>query len=191
MRFLLNIVLAVAVALVVGFGLSFAALDRGSLFGSKQIGPWVTWPNAGSSNPDPYSRAHLARTPQLVLNVAEGIVFTAKVDSEGAPLSGSCSYRLDGETPQAAFWTLAATDQAGSLITPAFAATSLISTRLAREDDGAAIVRVGSFLAPGNWLQIAPVGTFELSLTLYDAADFAGLGRQDTVMPTISRETCK
>lgn len=191
MRFLFNLLLAVVVALVVGFGLSFFALDRGSLFGSKQVGPWVTWPNAGSANPDPYSRAHLARTPRLVLNIAEGIVFTAKVDSEGEPLSGKCTYRLDGATPQAAFWTLAATDASGSLVTPSLSAKNLISTKLVREDDNSAVVRVGSFLAPGNWLQIAPVETFELALTLYDAVDFAGLGRQDAVMPAISREACQ
>lgn len=191
MKNLFDLLLAILVAVGVGFGLSYYALDRGVIVGARQVGPWITWPSAGTPTPDPYTRAYLARTPELALNVAEGIAFVAHADSAGEPFSGNCTYRLDGTTPQAAFWTLYAINEDGAIITPAGRATHLLSTQLVREEDNSAIVRVSSHLAPGNWLEIAPADTFSLVLTLYDAAEFAGLGKTDTVMPAITREACQ
>jgi len=47
LRFLGNLLLMLAVALAVGFGLSWYALNDGRLFGAAQIGPWTAWPRAG------------------------------------------------------------------------------------------------------------------------------------------------
>jgi len=58
LRFLLNLLLMLVVALAIGFGLSWYALSDGRLFGAAQIGPWIAWPRAGSPAPDPYTRAH-------------------------------------------------------------------------------------------------------------------------------------
>ena len=52
----------VAIALGLGFGLSWYALTDGRYFGAAQIGPWAAWPRAGLPSPDPYTRAYLART---------------------------------------------------------------------------------------------------------------------------------
>ena len=82
MRFLAHLLIAVAVALVFGFGLSWLALTDGRWFGVTQVGPWQTWPGAGSPTPDPYSRAYIARTAslhrQLLANSQSAELFLAQ-----------------------------------------------------------------------------------------------------------------
>ncbi len=92
-----------AVALLVGFGLSWYALTDGRLFGAYQSGPWVAWPQAGSPDPDPYSRAFLSRNGALQLGQSEGLQFVATTDSDGRTLDRICAYRIDGTTPLATF----------------------------------------------------------------------------------------
>ena len=110
LRFLLNLLAMLAVALVVGFGLTWYALTDGRLFGAYQIGPWTAWPEAGSPAPDPYTRAFLARSGALQLGQSEGLQFVATTDSDGQPLDRNCRYRIDGTTPAATFWTLVPVD---------------------------------------------------------------------------------
>src|SRR3990170_4069258 len=100
----------IAVALGIGFGLSWYALSDGRLFGALQVGPWAAWPEAGAPAPDPYTKAHLSRTGALQLGQSEGLQFIASTDSDGRPLLRNCRYRIDGATPVATFWTLVALD---------------------------------------------------------------------------------
>ena len=72
----------IAVAIVVGFGLSYYALGDGRLFGALRVGPWLAWPAIGATAPDPYTRAYLARSGVLPLGQGEGVTFTAGSDSE-------------------------------------------------------------------------------------------------------------
>src|SRR3954462_14859862 len=104
------------VALAVGFGLSWYALSDGRLVGGAQIGPWTAWTRAGSANPDPYTRAYLARNGALQLGQSEGVQFVATRDSDGVPLNRDCRYRVDGLTPTATFWTLVPTAPDGATI---------------------------------------------------------------------------
>ena len=111
MRFVLRLLLSIAVALAVGFGLSYYALTDGRLFGVAQVGPWHAWPDVGANAPNPYTRGHLARTAAFELGQSEGLQFTATTDSDGQPLTRACAYRIDGKTPLATFWTLVAQDE--------------------------------------------------------------------------------
>lgn len=189
MRFLAHLLIAVAVALVFGFGLSWLALTDGRWFGVTQVGPWQTWPGAGSPTPDPYSRAYIARTASLQLGNSEGLQFLALVDSDGRPLTRSCRYRIDGTTPVASFWTLTPVDLEGGLITAPGTPTHFSSRRLARANDGSVELYVSSTLAPRNWLEIQGEGPFALALNLYDVTDLGG-GTTPVAMPTILREAC-
>src|SRR5690606_12247799 len=101
----------IAVALSVGFGLSYYALTDGRLFGAVQLGPWTTWPDIGSPSPNPYTRGHITREAALQMGRSEGLVFVATSDSAGAPLDRACSYRVDGHVPVSTFWTLVAVDE--------------------------------------------------------------------------------
>ena len=189
MRFVFYLLMMIAVALGVGFGLSYYALTDGRLFGVAQVGPWHAWPDVGASAPNPYTRGHLARTAAFELGQAEGLQFTATTDSDGQPLTRDCSYRVDGKTPLATFWTLVALDQAGINIAAPDVAPAMRSSDMVRADDGSIRISIGTRLLPGTWLELTGAGSFTLVLSLYDTAVFSGFS-SDASMPVIIRGDC-
>jgi hypothetical protein len=180
----------IAVALSVGFGLSYYALTDGRLFGVARVGPWTAWPDQGSSAPNPYTRGHLAREAALQLGQAEGLQFIATNDSQGETLTLACSYRVEGKTPLATFWSLVAVDPQGRNLAAKDQPLALRSSDIARANDGSLVVNVGTVLRPLNWLELAGEGAFALELTLYDTAVFSGFS-SDESMPSIVREGCR
>jgi hypothetical protein len=191
LRFILNLALMIGVALSFGFGLSWYALTDGRLFGTITIGPWVAWRDVGMPRPDPYTSAYIVRTGALELGASEGLQFTATADSDNRRLDRACTYRIDGTTPPARFWTLTAIDpETGRLATRPDGPTNLESARLARVDDGSIVIRVGTRLSPGNWLELEGDGPLAFVLTLYDASSLSGVGTSQTTLPAIIREGC-
>jgi len=190
LRFVLKLLGFVAVALIVGFGLSYYALSDGRVLGAVRVGPWAAWPAMGSSAPDPYTRAYLVRAGALQLGQSEGIVFTALSDSDGHPLDRNCRYRLEGATPVASFWTLVALAPDGSNIATRGGQQALQSRHIARANDGSMALYVSRTLAPENWLEIDGTGAFELQLTLYDTSNLSGSGTSVQALPSISKEAC-
>lgn len=191
MRFILHMLLAIGIALGVGFGLSYYAVSDGRLIGATQIGPWLAWPAAGGPQPDPYSEAYIARRGALQLGLSEGIQFTADTDSDGHGLKASCAYSIDGSTPQAALWTLVAVDRKGRNIAASQGLDYLDSSHLVRPADGEIALTVSPFLAAGNWLEIKRGGPFSLRLTLYDTPALSGGPGDRAELPSISRLECK
>jgi hypothetical protein len=190
-RFVFHLILMFAVALTVGFGLSWYALTDNRFFGTVQSGPWIAWPDAGSPEPNPYTRAHVIRTGTLQLGQSEGLQFSASTDSDGQPLTRACSYRIEGQTPVSTFWTLAAVDEAGRNVARPETRLALRSSNIVRTgEDGRIVVHVGTQLAPGNWLELAGTGPFSLVLTLYDTVVSSGFGSSVETMPAIVREAC-
>ena len=190
MQFVLKLLGLLVIALAVGFGLSVYALGDGRLLGAVRVGPWAAWPAAGSSSPDPYTRAYLARTGALELGTSEGLAFTATTDSDGRPLDRSCRYRIAGTTPVAAFWTLAAVAADGSSVGRPDGLQELQSRQVARAGDGSLILYVSKTLAPENWLEITGSGPFALVLTLYDPSNLSGAGASIDALPSILKEAC-
>ena len=66
-----------------------------------KLGAWQAWPNAGTDDVDPYSRARLARTGEIPLGSGEGLTLLAQNDDLGAPADVACDYRIAGQTPPA------------------------------------------------------------------------------------------
>lgn len=189
MRFVFYLLMMIAVALGVGFGLSYYALTDGRLFGVAQVGPWHAWPDVGANSPNPYTRGHLARTAAFELGQAEGLQFIATTDSDGEQLTRACTYRIDGKTPLATLWTLVALDETGINIAAPDVAPAMRSSAIARAQDGSIRIHVGTRLSPQNWLEITGEGPFRLVLSLYDTAAFSGFS-SDASMPTIIRGEC-
>jgi hypothetical protein len=190
LRFLLNLLLMLAIALGVGFGLSLYALSDGRLFGAYQSGPWLAWTQAGSPAPDPYTRAFIARNAALQLGQAEGMQLVAGADSDGRPLDRACRYRVDGRTPTATFWTLVPVGPDGIGIARPDGPPGFHSTRVARADDGSLQLYFSKGLSPLNWVELTGDGPFSLVLTLYDTVLFTGVGSGETALPSIIRESC-
>jgi len=189
-RFVLRLLLTIAVALGIGFGLSSFALNDGRFFGGNSIGPWVSWPDAGTPQPHPYTRAHLVREAALPMGRAEGLQFIATNDSEGRPLDRACAYRLIGHVPVSTFWTLVAVDENWINLAAPDSEPALRSSEIVRDNNGAIDIAVGTALAAGNWLEITGEGPFTLALSLYDTTAFSGLGAGNDTMPVILRRGC-
>jgi hypothetical protein len=189
LRFVLRLLLSIAVALSVGFGLSYYVLTDGRVFSVTQIGPWISWPDVGANTPNPYTRAYLARTASFQLGQAEGLRFTADSDSDGEPLTLSCNYLVSGKTPLASFWTLVALDANGVNLAAPDSSPAVRNSDLVRPEDGSILLTVGPHLAPGNWLELTGTGPFQLVLSLYDTAAFSGFS-SDASMPSIRRGDC-
>jgi hypothetical protein len=190
LRFLIHLFLVLAIALGIGFGLSYYALSDGRLFGGYQVGPWLAWPDAGAPDPDPYTRAFLTRSSALQLGRSEGIQFVATTDSDGQQLDRACRYRIDGNTPTSTFWTLTPAAVDGTPIARTDGPVGFESTRIARANDGSIMLYVSKALSPYNWLEITGDGPFALILNLYDTAMFSGVGSSDGRLPAIIREAC-
>lgn len=191
MRFLVNLLLMLVVALGVGFGLSWYALSDGRLFGALQSGPWTTWTRAGSPEPDPYTRAFNTRNAALQLGLAEGIQLVATSDSDGRRLERACRYRIDGRTPTSTFWTLIPVDERYASVARPDGPPGFQSNRIARANDGSMQLYFSKGLSPLNWIELTGDGPFSLVLTLYDTVIFSGVGASEaTALPSIIRETC-
>ncbi len=191
MRFVLNLLALVLVALGIGFGLSWYALTDGRLVGALQSGPWTAWTQVGSPSPDPYTRAYITRSAALQLGQAEGIQLIATTDSDGRLLDRTCRYRIDGRTPTATFWTLVPVDDAGVSIARKDGPPGFQSNRIARANDGSVQLYISKTLSPLNWLEIAGSGPYSLVLSLYDTVIFSSIGATETIaLPSIIREAC-
>lgn len=190
MRFIIHLLSAIVIALAIGFGLSYFALTDGRSFGAYRVGPWAAWPSVGTSDPDPYTRAFMARNGALELGESEGVQFLAETDSTGHQLNRACRYRIEGTTPVASFWTLVAIDARGRDIASKDGPPGLMSSRISRADNGDMAIYVSRTLAPENWLEITGSGPFQLALTLYDTSNLSRVGGYVETLPAIIREGC-
>jgi hypothetical protein len=190
MRLVIDLAIAIAIAIVIGVSSAWIAVERGRLFGAVTVGDWVAWPQEGSTEADPYSLAMLARTGELPLGSGEGLSFTADRDTDGAALTGACSYEIAGETPAARMWTLTAYDSAGRLMVNVARRPGFHSREIVRNTDGTFVIVVSTAVAAGNWLPIAPVNAFSLVLRLYDTPLTTGSQIGNLVMPDIHRVAC-
>lgn len=191
----LAIVLKLVATLVLGGALglaaTWAAVWRGVAFGAVEAGPWLVLPKTGARDRDPYAAAVLARSGEIPLDLAEGLVFVARTDSDGAPLAGGCVYRVRGPAPPARFWTLTLVDAAGFLIDNPAQRHGFTSTEILRAEDGGFEIVVAPAARAGVWLPAPRGGAFGLVLRLYDtpvAATASALGADG--VPSIRREAC-
>lgn len=184
-------VLALGIALVGGAGSVWLALERDFGFGSVAIGSWIAFPDHGTPEADPYSRARFSRDSDLALGRAEGLVFTARRDDGGDILLRECAYRIEGEMPPARFWTLSARDAGNGVIRIGGGRSpALHSQVLLRRPDNSVAVTVSGRPAPENWLALDGAGPFSLVLTLYDTAIASSARIAEVELPRIVREGC-
>lgn len=188
----LAILLATAIAIGGGGWSLLRALEDENGTGALRTGAWSAFPEIGSPNADPYSKARAAREGILALGSAEGVAFSASTDSEGKPLRAQCSYRVEGNAPSSRFWTLfaagleakAATED-GMVRLPA-----LNSRTVVRRPDNSFSVIVAPRPAPGNWIEVSGAGPMSLVLTVYDTNIATGTELSDASMPQIVSLGC-
>ncbi|NKB51660.1 MAG: DUF1214 domain-containing protein [Rhizobiaceae bacterium] len=200
------------IGLFVGGALAWLSIQKNHGFGTLTIGQWTAWPQAGSINADPYSKAKVAADGDVPLGAAEGIAFHAIADQRGNTLRRNCQYKLSGLTPPARLWTLAAHDlDDRALFKSDGRSSNLVSRELLRESNGQFVIFAGPELASKNWLEIdrgdennvssggdqngGSGGTrrepFKLILRLYDSPVTSAGREADASMPTVTLIGCK
>jgi hypothetical protein len=187
LRIALLTLLALAVAIGGGAASVWYALGSEESIGATAVGTWLTYPDLGTVNADPYSRAKVAREGALVLGRAEGLRFVAQRDAAGEPLVRQCRYTVEGTIPPARIWTLYAAERGGAPVPPARALNAQIVTYL---PGGSLAATVGARAAPGNWLATSGSGPMALVLTLYDSPVAVSTGVSDIQLPRIAKVGC-
>ncbi|MCV0348807.1 MAG: DUF1214 domain-containing protein [Nitratireductor sp.] len=192
---MLKSVFQVAVVLLIalggGAGTAWLALESTRTIGSSEIGPWVTFPNEGTSDADPYARARSARLGTLALGNAEGIVITATQDSLRRPLLRECSYMIRGDMPPTRFFTLHLTDlERRPLPAPARFASALHSQSLVWRRNNPLRIMVSPHAHPDNWIATTGPGPMRIVLTLVDTPLFTESSVGETRLPVIMRTGC-
>ncbi len=183
--------LALGVAFGVGILSSVMALKATAGFGAITLGPWTAFPDAQTINADPYAKAHRARAGKLLLGGAEGLSFVASVDSDGAGLTSTCDYEINGITPPARFWTLHVDDTDDAVTAPGDGRPAGLNAWTAlRRADGTFSIGISAEAKPGNWLALDTTGPFRLVLTLLDTPTAGSSGVIDLAMPAILRKGC-
>lgn len=192
---MLRIIFIATVTLVIALGggaySAWYAVRHFDGFAAYRVGDWTAYPKRGTAEADPYSRARDAREGALPLGAAEGIAFFAYEDDDGAPLARNCTYRIEGNSPPARFWTLHA---AGRNQIPLDAATGLPSTlhseEIIRKQNGDFVISVSPKAQPGNWLAVSGEGDMTLVMTLYDTPASGDSGLIGLKFPAVRKVGC-
>lgn len=184
-RTALLILLSLVIAIVGGAASVAWVLDSGIKPGAVHVGAWTAYPQSGTADADPYTRAQVAVTGNLPLGRAEGLAFQASKDDNGDGLLAECSYILAGLTPPARFWTLRTEKSDAANVTGTLHSRSII-----RAADNGMEIAIGPLPASGNWLRTEGRGEMRLVLTIYDSLVKGGPMADTMTMPAIRRTGC-
>ncbi len=156
MPFLTRFLLFSAIALLVGFGSAWRAVNHGFFATAERFGPWAFWFREGTADADPYTVAHFAREGTLPITSASAMTFTATRDSAGARMSGDCTYEVRGNALSALWWNIAAFRADGQTMQSKTGRSSFSSANIVTDPGGAFVVRLSPEVQPGNWLPTTP-----------------------------------
>ena len=161
--------LTIVLALGGGAASVLYALRTPEGVGSVTIAGWTTYPDMGTPEANPYSKARAAFDGQLALGRAEGLAFVAQSDADGKPLRRECRYQVAGNLPPARIWTFYAIDKDLAAISSGTRmGNSLNSQAVLFQPDNSLLLAVSRRPEPGNWLAVSGSGPMSLVLTLYD-----------------------
>lgn len=190
-RIVLQVAIAVVVAVLGGAASAWYALKAREGVGAVTIGDWSAYPDIGTPSSDPYSKARVAREGLLALGRAEGIAFVAQRDSNGDMLDRACSYTVEGTLPAARLWTLYPTDESmNGLVNLPGRPPAVSSRNILRLADNSLSIAVSHRPSPGNWLSIEGRGRLLLVLTLYDTPIASSTGISGVELPQVLKTDC-
>ena len=191
MRLLIGTLFGLAIAAIVGLGLTYLSLTRGTAFGGLSIESWTAWPKSGTTDADPYVRASIARSGRLPTAMGDGVAFTLQSDDEGKALDGRCDVVISGVTPVARFWTMTLYNPNGALVANSTNRYGFTSQEIVRRSDGTFEIVVSPRASAGNWLPTGGVERYELILRLYDTAvGVSTKAGREVPMPDVMTRSC-
>jgi hypothetical protein len=184
------LIAGVGLSLALGLWTAWLTVRSPAPIDAITLGAWQAWPNAGTEDVDPYSRARLARTGEIPLGTGEGLTLLAQNDDLGAPLTSRCSYTIAGQTPPARLWTLAVEHTNGRVIMDRGELGAIASDALLRTSDGGFEIVLSRDPKAGNWVSTDHASRFRVVVRLYDTTVRTTTALTTLTMPRISRERC-
>ncbi len=155
MPFLSRFLIFAAIALTLGLGSAWRAVNHGFFATENRYGPWAFWFREGAADADPYTIARVARQGVLPVTAASEMVFTATRDSAGSHLSGDCTYEIRGYSMPALWWSIAAFKSDGEIMPSKTGRSGFSSGNILAAADGSFTVRLSADVQPGNWIPSA------------------------------------
>ncbi|BBL53613.1 membrane protein [Bartonella quintana] len=161
-------------------------------FGQFTIGEWSAYPQAGTANTDPYTRARTAKRGDISIGRTEGLIFQIWKDNHGRPLHSNCHYLLKGHIPEARLFTLYTADKFLKPYTsPKEIPFELYTNNVIYESDGSLHVNISPTPQSGNWLATVSQKEFGLILTLYDTPIISATALHKLMMPSVEQVSSK
>lgn len=194
MGILMNFLLFVSLATLIGLSTAWNMVEHGNSFSTQKIGPWVSWINAANPLTDPYTRAHYARSGQLPMSSTSARYFQAVTDNRGRALRTNCEYGVTGKPMDALWWSIAAYDNNGDLFENKSKRYAFNSTNTFLREDGTFLIRVAQKARPGSWLPVHGRRRFRLALRIYRPAqpDYVATDSNgQSLLPEITRIECQ
>jgi hypothetical protein len=187
----LLILLTLTIAIGGGAASAWYALGSIGALDTIQVGGWVAYPDAGTPQADPYAKARIAREASLPLGQAEGLPFFASRDAGGELLRRDCDYRIEGQFPQARFWTLqvALADRLQRAVSRE-RSIGINSFGVLRNGDNTVTISASRSVSPGNWLPVIGAGPMTLVLTFYDTPIASNQNIMEIFLPEVLRVRC-
>jgi len=183
------------VASVAGLGIGvFTAQSLidgyGNLF-SKNYGPWVSWPTAGTRSSNPYVRAHYLIQDRLPISQFEVTELEAQVDSAGDTLNGNCTYEITGTTPKSRWWSVFSFSSHTAIDSLPARRTGISSRQIIYQPDGSFKIALSGEPQPGNWIVPANTGSFVLVLRHYNPGRSIANQFKFENLPAIKKRGCR
>lgn len=133
----------------------------------KKNGAWHVDRTPGSERAGIYTRAFIAWNSLFALRVPEVVYFTALHDSDGNRLDCAATYSIEGQDPDARWWSLTAYKK-NHLIPNSLGRYSFSQTTVTRNAEGRWRIHLSPRQQAENWLPTGePAGNFGLTLRLY------------------------
>jgi hypothetical protein len=153
----------------------------------KKNGAWHVDLTPGSERAGIYTRAFIAWNSLFALRVPEAVYFTALHDSDGNRLECAATYSIEGQDPDARWWSLTAYKK-NHLIPNPLGRYSFSQTTVTRNAEGRWRIRVSPGQLAENWLPTGePEGNFGLTLRLYGPGPDTLVNLESIQLPQIHR----
>ena len=150
-------------------------------------GPWNADPSMGTGSANIFVKARTALTILVAVRQREFVYYFTSEDSAGRPLEARCRYRLIGEAPQAAWWSVVLYNRGGFLDPNPARRFSVNASDMATPGVNVSVAAQGT--GP-NWLPSPRRGTFNLVMRLYTPSPTIISDLRRATLPAIEREGC-
>lgn len=182
----------ICILLGLGGGAAYAVHQVRSADLGRQVtnGPWSTNTDNGTKDASALSRARVALFGLLALPAKEAMYFTARRDSNGAPLNGKCTYTVSGGELDARWWSITLYKGEGWLVKNEANRWSVAGNAPVRDAAGNWSFTVSPKKAEGVWLPTGGTPQFDLTLRTYHPQGALLNDPAKAKLPTIKKESC-